>query len=99
MRYLSLATTKQISRIGLGTWQFGADAWGYGPAYANHEAALIVRRALDLGVTLFDTAEAYSGGESERILGAALGDRREQAFIATKLIPLVPSHQWWSRER
>jgi aryl-alcohol dehydrogenase-like predicted oxidoreductase len=49
-----------------------------------------VRRALELGVTLFDTAEIYGLGRSERILGAALGDRRDQAYLATKLFPLLP---------
>ncbi|MET8910815.1 aldo/keto reductase [Micromonospora sp. NPDC004551] len=71
MRYVPLDTPKPISRIGLGTWQFGSREWGYGPDY-EQRAAQIVRRALDLGVTLFDTAELYGFGRSERILGAAL---------------------------
>lgn len=73
MRYAAgLSTTKKISKIGLGTWQFGSREWGYGSAYAQTDAALIVRRALELGVTLFDTAEMYAFGRSERILGQAL---------------------------
>ncbi|MFG3578235.1 aldo/keto reductase [Micromonospora chersina] len=71
MRYVPLDTPKPISKIGLGTWQFGSREWGYGPDY-EQRAAQIVRRALDLGVTLFDTAEIYGFGRSERILGAAL---------------------------
>ncbi|MFF0654333.1 aldo/keto reductase [Micromonospora tulbaghiae] len=71
MRYVRLDTPKPISKIGLGTWQFGSREWGYGPEY-ERRAAEIVRRALDLGVTLFDTAELYGFGRSERILGAAL---------------------------
>ncbi|MGY0004620.1 aldo/keto reductase [Micromonospora sp. I033] len=71
MRYVPLDTPKPISKIGLGTWQFGSREWGYGPDY-ERRAAQIVRRALDLGVTLFDTAEIYGFGRSERILGAAL---------------------------
>ena len=51
----------------------------------------IVRRALELGVTLFDTAEIYSCGDSERILGRALGGSRESVFLATKMFPTVPS--------
>jgi aryl-alcohol dehydrogenase-like predicted oxidoreductase len=90
MRYLATDTATRISRIGLGTWQFGAREWGYGDSYAAAEADAIVRRALDLGVTLFDTAEIYGFGRSERILGRALGDRRESAFLATKILPLVP---------
>ena len=89
MRYLSTGTIR-ISRIGLGTWQFGSREWGYGPAYAGQEARAIVRRALELGVTLFDTAEIYGLGRSERILGEALGPARESAFLATKLFPLLP---------
>lgn len=89
MRYLDVATTKKISKIGLGTWQFGSEEWGYGEKYAHREARAIVRRALDLGVTLFDTAEIYGSGQSERILGHALGEQRESAFVATKIWPIV----------
>jgi aryl-alcohol dehydrogenase-like predicted oxidoreductase len=90
MRYLSTDTAKQISRIGLGTWQFGSRDWGYGEPYAGQEAHAIVRRALELGVTLFDTAEIYGYGRSERILGVALGDDKESVFLATKIFPIVP---------
>ena len=89
MRYLDTDTTPKISKIGLGTWQFGSE-WGYGDGYAERDAETIVQRAVDLGVTLFDTAEAYGFGRSERILGRALGDRRASVFLATKLFPLLP---------
>jgi aryl-alcohol dehydrogenase-like predicted oxidoreductase len=90
MRYLDIDTAKKISKIGLGTWQFGSKEWGYGEEYAKSLAHAIVCRAVDLGVTLFDTAEIYSAGCSERILGHALGAQRESAFIADKLFPLIP---------
>jgi aryl-alcohol dehydrogenase-like predicted oxidoreductase len=93
MRYLSAGTgpdTTRISRIGLGAWQFGSPEWGYGKEYAGQEAHAIVRRALELGVTLFDTAEIYGFGRSERILGAAIGEDRDSVFLATKLFPLLP---------
>jgi aryl-alcohol dehydrogenase-like predicted oxidoreductase len=90
MRYLDIGTTPKISKIGLGAWQFGSREWGYGDAYAEREAEAIVHRAIDLGVTLFDTAEAYGFGRSERILGRALGERRASVFLATKLFPLLP---------
>jgi aryl-alcohol dehydrogenase-like predicted oxidoreductase len=90
MRYLDIDTPTKISRIGLGTWQFGAKEWGYGEGYAGSVARDIVRRAVDLGVTLFDTAEVYGLGRSERILGEALGDRRDEVFLATKLFPVLP---------
>ena len=91
MRYLDIDTAKKISKIGLGTWQFGSREWGYGRPYAEQEASAIVRRALELGVTLFDTAEIYGFGRSERILGQALGEARESAFIATKIFPVLPT--------
>src|SRR5260370_27884066 len=90
MRYLSIDTAKRISRIGLGTWQFGSREWGYGADYADKEAAAIVRRALELDVTLFDTAEIYGLGRSERILGRALGNDLESIFLATKILPVMP---------
>jgi aryl-alcohol dehydrogenase-like predicted oxidoreductase len=90
MRYLANSTAPRISKIGLGTWQFGSRDWGYGEPYDNQVADVIVRRALDLGITLFDTAEIYGFGRSERILGRALAEHRESAFLATKILPVVP---------
>ena len=90
MRYLSTSTGRQISKIGLGTWQFGSREWGYGDRYASDVARAIVRRALELGITLFDTAEIYGFGRSERILGQALGEDRESVFLATKIFPVLP---------
>jgi aryl-alcohol dehydrogenase-like predicted oxidoreductase len=90
MRYLSVGTTTRLSRIGLGAWQFGSREWGYGQSYAGQEARAIVRRAVELGVTLFDTAELYGFGRSERILGEAIGEDRESVFLATKIFPLLP---------
>ena len=90
MRYLGIGTTKQISKIGLGTWQFGSREWGYGDQYADQVARAIVRRALELDITLFDTAEIYGFGRSEKILGQALGEDRERIFLATKILPVLP---------
>jgi len=89
MRYVEAGGVR-VSAIGLGTWQFGSREWGYGAAYADEEAAAIVRRALDLGINLIDTAEAYAFGRSERIVGRALAGRRAEAYVATKLFPVVP---------
>jgi aryl-alcohol dehydrogenase-like predicted oxidoreductase len=90
MRYLSIGAGTEISRIGLGTWQFGSREWGYREAYAGGPARAIVRRALELGVTLFDTAEIYGFGRSERILGEAIGQDWDSVFIATKILPVLP---------
>jgi len=90
MRYVDVDGVGPVSRIGLGTWQFGSREWGYGQAYAGGVARDIVRRARALGVTLFDTAEVYGLGKSERILGAALGDERADVAVASKVMPVVP---------
>lgn len=90
MRTLQVDGLGAVGRIGLGTWQFGAREWGYGSDYADTTARAIVRRALELGVTLFDTAEIYGTGRSERILGAALGADRERVTLASKIFPVAP---------
>ena len=71
MRYIDVDTSKRISKIGLGTHQFGTRAWGYGERYAARDVNAIVNRALELGVTLFDTAEIY-GFEPGRLARRAL---------------------------
>ncbi len=90
MRYIEVNGVR-LSVIGLGTWQFGSKDWGYGSDYADVEAGRILQRALDLGVNVIDTAEVYGRGNSERIVGRALGDRRKEAFIATKVLPIAPT--------
>jgi aryl-alcohol dehydrogenase-like predicted oxidoreductase len=70
-----------VSRLACGTWQLGGD-WG-----PTDTAAAIgaIRRAVDEGVTLFDTAQAYGFGQAEQLLSAALrGVSRDQVVIATK---------------
>ena len=90
MQFLDVAGLGPISRIGLGTWQFGSREWGYGESYAERGAREIVRRARELGVTLFDTAEIYGFGRSERILGEALGGERTEVVVASKIFPVAP---------
>lgn len=90
MKYLDVDGIGQVSRIGLGTWQFGSREWGYGDRYATGAARDIVKRARALGVTLFDTAEIYGLGKSERILGEALGDDRTEVVVASKVFPVAP---------
>jgi len=66
------------------------------------ESARVVHAALDLGVNLFDTADVYGMGESERHLAAALKGRRDQAIVLTKFgspaDPVHPEHRGASRE-
>ncbi|HTK17068.1 MAG TPA: aldo/keto reductase [Acidimicrobiia bacterium] len=90
MRFVDVNGVR-MSAIGLGTWQFGSKDWGYGSQYADVEAGHILERALDLGINLIDTAEVYGRGNSERIVGKALGDRRKEAFVATKVLPIAPT--------
>lgn len=90
MKFVDVDGVGRVSRIGLGTWQFGSREWGYGDSYAAGAAGDIVRRARALGVTLFDTAEVYGLGKSERILGEALGDERAEVVVASKIMPVAP---------
>lgn len=97
MRYLTVEGAQRYSKIGLGTWQFGSREWGYGAEFARSGAGQIVRRALELGVTVFDTAEFYGFGRSERILGAALRGALEETsadrdalVVASKITPVFP---------
>jgi aryl-alcohol dehydrogenase-like predicted oxidoreductase len=77
MRYVEVGGLR-TSVIGLGTWQFGSRTWGYGESYAGQDAFFIVEEALEMGINLFDTAEIYGFGASERILGQALGPRKHK---------------------
>ncbi len=90
MKYLEVPGLGQVSRVGLGTWQFGSREWGYGDEYASGGAIDIVARARELGVTLFDTAEVYGFGKSERILTEALGSDRNEVVVASKVMPIAP---------
>ena len=67
----------EVSRVGLGCNNFGGRVDSEG-------TRRVVHAALDAGITFFDTAETYGGGDSERFLGAALGERRSQVVLATK---------------
>jgi aryl-alcohol dehydrogenase-like predicted oxidoreductase len=75
------STGVQVSPLCLGAMMFGA--WGN----ADHdESTRIIHRALDAGINFIDTADVYSGGESEEIVGRALaGGRRDDVVVATKV--------------
>jgi aryl-alcohol dehydrogenase-like predicted oxidoreductase len=85
MEYTTLGNTgTQVSRICLGCMSFGSREWGDW-ILEDEEAHEIIDRAIELGVNFFDTANVYSYGESERVLGEALEGRREEAVVATKV--------------
>lgn len=72
----------EISAMGIGCWAVGGEGWGGGAD--DHESLCAIRRAMDLGVTFFDTADTYGKGRSERVLAEAINGRREKLVIATK---------------
>lgn len=74
----------EVSILGLGTWPMGGEWWG---GTDDAESVRTIHRALDLGITLFDTAELYASGHAEEVLGMALAGRRDQAIIADKVAP------------
>src|SRR4051795_6677047 len=96
MEYRTLGRTGvQVSKLCLGTMMFGA--WGN----RDHDDSIrIIHRALDAGINFVDTADVYSAGESEEILGKALKGRRDDVVLATKVsVPMDddPNHRGNSR--
>ena len=81
MKSIALPSGEKVAALGLGTWRFGEDR-----ALREEEIAT-VRLALDLGMTLIDTAEMYGEGLSESLIGEAIAGRRDQAFLVTKVYP------------
>jgi 1-deoxyxylulose-5-phosphate synthase len=89
MEYVKLGSTGlDVSRLCLGCMSYGIPDRGGHPWSLDEEASRpFIQRALELGVTFFDTANVYSDGTSEEIVGRALADfaRREEVVIATKV--------------
>lgn len=78
-----------VSALGLGCWAIGGPFWkGTTPVgwsrVDDNESIRAIHRALDLGITFFDTADIYGCGHSERVLGQALAGKRDRVVIATK---------------
>src|SRR5271169_143796 len=88
MEYVNLGTTGlKVSRICLGTMTYGSKKWREW-VLEEEEGRPFIRRALELGINFFDTADMYSDGVSEEILGRALkdfGGSRDKLVIATKV--------------
>ena len=89
MKYVRLGRTGlQVSRICLGCMSYGAPDRGPHPwSLPEDQSRPFIKRALELGINFFDTANVYSDGTGEEILGRALKDfaRREDVVIATKV--------------
>lgn len=90
MDYVKFGNTGlEVSPISLGCMSFGsAEGWGHNPWALNEEdSRAIIKRALDLGVNFFDTANIYAYGVSEEFLGRALNDyaKRDEVVLATKV--------------
>ena len=84
-RTIGPSGTTAISVVGFGAWEAGGEAWG-----ANESDERVVdamRAGLDAGMNWIDTAEVYGTGVSERIVGKAVRDRRDQALVFTKVAP------------
>ncbi|NJM33555.1 MAG: aldo/keto reductase [Rhodomicrobium sp.] len=84
---VALTSGETMPAFGIGTWRMG-EARG---KRSEEEAA--IRLALDLGVTLIDTAEMYGEGGAEEIVGDAIAGRREELFIVSKVYPYNASRQ------
>lgn len=90
-RTIGLADELGVEPLGVGAWAWGTSRlWGYGKEYDRQDVGDAFRASVEDGVTLFDTAEIYGSGASERIIGEIL---REESFdktpaIATKFAPL-----------
>ena len=92
MEYRAFGRTGlDVSAIGFGCWEIGG---GYGH-FDESDVVKAVHRALDLGINLFDTAEGYGFGQSEEILGRALGTRRDEAIVVTKFGILQDDGKWY----
>ena len=89
-RDLGTRTGLEVSALGLGCWAIGGPwtsngmpaGWG---EVDDDESIRAIRQAVELGVTLFDTADVYGCGHSERVLGRALAGRRDEVVIVTKV--------------
>ena len=82
MNYRKLGRTDlTVSEVGFGLWTVATSWWG---AKDDAEGLALLRKAYDLGVTFFDTADTYGNGKGETMLAEALGDVRDKIVIATK---------------
>lgn len=83
----------EVTEIGLGTWQVGG-TWGQ--PFSTDNAEKILHEAIDLGVNFIDTADVYSGGESEKVVGRIVKQYHHKIYVATKcgrkIVPHIDSN-------
>src|ERR1039457_5265563 len=95
MEYVRFGNTgMKVSRICLGTMTYGKQNERWQWALNEEQSRPFIQKALELGINFFDTADIYSVGSSEEILGNALNDfaRRDEVVIATKVFqPMSPA--------
>jgi aryl-alcohol dehydrogenase-like predicted oxidoreductase len=84
MQYKQLGTSDlEVSVVGLGTWALGSDFYG---TVDDTESIAAIRRGIEAGINLIDTAPAYGGGHSEEVVGQAIKGYRDKVIIATKCV-------------
>lgn len=94
MRYRTLGRTGlEVSEVGYGAWGIGGIQWTGGD---DEEAIRALHLSIDGGLNLIDTALAYGGGHSERLVGQVVRSRSEKIAIATKIPPL--NREWPARD-
>ncbi len=100
MEYARLGSTgMKVSRICLGCMGFGDSEWVHKWVLNEENSRPIIKKALEMGINFFDTANVYSIGKSEEILGRALKDfaKRDEVIIATKVRGKMHEGRKWRR--
>lgn len=81
MKRITLPCGESVPALGQGTWNIGDDP------HRRAEEIATLRRGIDLGLALIDTAEMYGDGRSERLVGEAIAGRRDEVFVVSKVYP------------
>ena len=87
MKFVSLNSEEKVPALGMGTWFMGENR-----ALRGQEISSL-RRGIELGMGLIDTAEMYGEGEAEKLVGEAIAGRRDQVFLVSKVYPHHASRQ------
>lgn len=96
MRYKQFGKTDMnVSSLCIGTWAIGGAYWG---DVNKKDSIDAIHAMIDNGCNFIDTAPAYNGGESERVVGEALKGRRDKMFIATKAVSYTPPEGGYAKD-